>query len=207
MKRAGIWMLRAAALLGACLAALGAAQAQQAGKPLLLVASPDLQGLYTQTTLVAVPVGDKHLGFILNRATPYKLAALFPSHGPSAKVADPVYFGGPEMVDAIFAVVRRNPGAASLPLFDGVFVAGNSEIVDQIIEKTPNDARYFAGFVGWQPGELAKEIEAGWWYVADPDPGLFFRPDTSGLWEELVKRLGNGHAPQRGPALRSASLQ
>jgi putative transcriptional regulator len=161
----------------------------QTGKPILLVASPALQGLYSQATLIAVPAGNGHLGFIVNRATDVKLAALFPGHAPSAKVADPVYFGGPEMVDAIFAVVRRNPGANAAPLFGGLFIVSSRDAIDRVIEQSPNDARYFAGFVGWQAGELEKEIDAGYWYVADADPALFFRRDTSALWQELILRL------------------
>jgi putative AlgH/UPF0301 family transcriptional regulator len=118
-----------------------------------------------------------------------------------------VYYGGPEMPEAIFAVVPHNPGPRSLRLFGGLFVAGHSEVIDRIIEQTPNEARYFAGFVAWQPGELAQEIDRGWWYVTDPEPELFFRPDTSELWEELVKRLGNGHPPQRGPKFHGAELR
>lgn len=202
MKRT-LYSLATAGLL-----ALGAlaAQARDPGKPLLLVASPELQGPYRQTALVAVPLGDKHLGFILNRASEVKLATLFPDHAACAKVADPVYFGGPEMTEAIFAVVRRNPGPDALRLFGELFVVGNAEGIDRIIEQTPNDARYFAGFVGWQPGELAEEIAAGFWYVADPDPALFFRPDTSAMWQELVERLGNGHTPRPARGLQSASL-
>lgn len=39
-----------------------------------------------------------------------------------------------------------------------------------------------------QPGELAKEIDAGYWHVNDADAALFFRPDTGSLWEELIAR-------------------
>jgi putative transcriptional regulator len=171
--------------------AIGAAGAQDgAERPLLLVARPDLQGPYSHTAVLAVPTGEgQHVGFILNRATKLKLATLFPDHAPSAKVADPVYFGGPEMVGSIFAIVRRDPGAHSLHLFGDVFVTANANAVDQIIEKTPNDARYFAGFVGWQPGELDAELQKGYWYTDDADAALLFRKDTEGLWEELVKRL------------------
>jgi len=177
-------------IAGLLLAAACAARAQGPDRPLLLVAAPELQGLYSHTTLLVVPAaGGQHLGFILNRATDVKLATLFPDHPPSAKVADPVYFGGPEMVEAIFAIVRRDPGGPALHLFGELFVTGNAVAVDQIIEQTPNDARYFAGFVGWQPGELAKELEAGYWYAAEPDEKLLFRKDTAEMWEELVKRL------------------
>jgi putative transcriptional regulator len=181
------------------LAATGVAQAQSA-KPLMLVASPALQGLYSRTALIVVPAGEAHLGFIVNRATDLKLATLVPEHAPSAKVADPVYFGGPEMLEAIFAVVRRDPGAGGLRLFGDLYLVTGSDAVDRVIE------HYFAGFVGWQPGELAKEIEAGYWHVADADPALFFRRDTGRLWEELSKRLGNGHAPQRGRGFYSVGL-
>lgn len=179
-------------LLAACVA-----RAEDLQKPLLLVASPELQGAYSHTALLVFPIRGQHAGFILNRSTDVKLASVFPDHPPSAKVADPIYFGGPEMTDALFAVVRRNPGEASLRLSGELFVTADAETLDRVIEQTPNDARYFAGFVGWQPDELAKEIEAGFWYVATPDAALVFNKDTGAMWEELVERLGNGHAPRR----------
>jgi len=174
--------------------ALGA-QAADLGRPLLLVASPDLKGPYTHTALIVVPAGDKHIGFIINRATQTTMGKLFPDHGPSAKVVDPVFFGGPEASDAVFAMVRRNPGPASLRLFNDLYVTANAQNVDRIIETTPNDARYFVGFVGWQPGELAAEIEKGYWYVGSPDSSLIFQKDTGSMWEDLVRRMGHRATP------------
>ena len=192
-------------IAGLLIAAACTTSAQELDRPLLLVAAPDLQGLYNRTALLVVPAaGGQHVGFIINRATEVKLATLFPDHAPSAKVVDPLYFGGPEMLGAIFAVVRRDPGEPSVPLFGDVFVTASAQAVDRIIEQTPNEARYFLGFVGWQPGELAKEIEAGYWYVADPDAAVVFSTDVDALWEELVKRFGHQQAPAKG--LRNTSL-
>src|SRR2546425_10351361 len=179
MKKLWILIL----LVAAC-----AARAQGLDKPLLLVASPALQGLYSHTALIVFPMRGQHAGFILNRSTEVKLATLFPDHAPSAKVVDPIYFGGPEMAGSIFAVVRRDPGA-SLRLFGDLFVTANADAVDRIIESTPNDARYFAGFVGWQPEELANELAASYWYVIEPEAELLFRRDTEPLWDELIERL------------------
>jgi putative transcriptional regulator len=183
-------IVAAGVLALACAAGSFLAHAQEVSKPVLLVASPGLKGQFGQTTLVAVPVGERHFGLILNRVTGVKLSTLFPGHAPSEKVAEPVYFGGPVMNEAVLAVLRRNPGKAALPLFGDLFVTVSAEAIDRIIEETPNEARYFVGFVGWQAGELAAEIERGVWYVADPDAGLVFRQDTSGMWEELVARYG-----------------
>jgi putative transcriptional regulator len=176
-------------LLGAALAA----HAEDLGKPLLLVASPALQGPYSRTALLVFPMRGQHVGFILNRSTDVKLASVFPEHAPSAKVADPIFFGGPEMMDSLFAIVRKNPGSGAVEVQGDLFVTAEAETVDRIIEESPNDARYFAGFVGWRPGELAKEIESGYWYVEDFDAAQAFRDDTGKMWEELVERMGNGH--------------
>jgi putative transcriptional regulator len=178
-------------IAGLLIAAAGAAQSQDVDQPMVLVAQPGLKGPYARTALLAVPLANgQHVGFIINRATDVTLATLFPEHAPSAKVVDPVYFGGPEMMGSIFAVVPRDPGVPALHLFGDLFVAGNGAAVDRIIEQMPNDARYFTGFVGWQAGELAKELEAGYWYVTDPDAALVFSDETGAMWEELMKRVG-----------------
>lgn len=192
------WLARflGAALAGCLLA--GAAAAQSPGKALLLVASPSLQGPYRQTTLVAVQVGDTHLGFILNRSSGVKLSALFPGQGSAAASREEVYFGGPMQSESLFAMLRRDPGGPSLPLFGGLFVTGKADAIRKLIAKTPGDARFFAGFVGWSAGELEKEIGLGVWQVAVPDAELVFRQDTSGMWEELSRSLGNLPPPKRG---------
>jgi putative transcriptional regulator len=177
-------------LAGAGLLLARAANAQDLGKPVLLVAKPQLQGGYRGTTVIAVPTRDgKHVGFILNRATEVTMSTLFPEHAPSAKVVDPIYFGGPEALDAVFALVKGNPGTNSFHLFGEFYVTGEAVSVDRIIEQQPNEARFFVGFVGWQPGELAQEIQKGAWFVDSPDSSQLMRKDTGGMWEELVRKL------------------
>ena len=166
-------MKRILASLALFLAAF-AASAQDLDKPLLLVASPSLQGAYSHTALIVFPLRGQHAGFILNRSTDVKLGTVFPEHAPSAKVIEPIYFGGPEMMDSLFAMVRKNPGAGAVQVQGDLFVTAEAETVDRIIEQMPNDARYFAGFVGWRPGELAAEIEQGYWYVQDLDAAQCF---------------------------------
>jgi putative transcriptional regulator len=169
-----------------------AAAAEDLDRTLMLVAAPELEGAYRHTALIVVPVGeDRHLGFILNRASPFKLSAIFPAFPPAARVGAPVYYGGPEMADAIFAIVPRNPGTPSVRLFGDLYVTGDGESIDRIIEQRPDEARFFAGFVGWDAGELADEIEAGYWYVAEPDAAqVFSKEPGENVWTDLVKRVG-----------------
>jgi putative transcriptional regulator len=155
------------------------------------VAKPELRDqLFGATVLVVAPIGgDQHVGFIVNRPTKTTLGDLFPEHGPSQKVVDPVYLGGPLNSGLIFALVQRltNPGGNSFQIMPGLYAAFEAEVIDRIIETEPERARFVAGLVAWQSGELHSEIELGAWHVVDPEPSEVMRR-SDGLWEELVNR-------------------
>jgi putative transcriptional regulator len=166
----------------------GVAQAQD-DDAVILVAHPAFRDLeYRQTVLVAAPAPNGgHVGVILNRPTRRSLGSLFPEHEPSKKVIDPVYYGGPFSRGALVALVRTDaaPGAGSVMLMKNLYLAFRANTIDQVIETTPNEARYFVGYVGWRPGELKSEIDRGIWTVQGAELDMVFRKDTENLWEEL----------------------
>jgi putative transcriptional regulator len=174
------------------MAAPGVAQKTDDTGAITLVASPALNDPdYRHAVLIAVPVeGNRHVGIIINRPTQRSLASLFPEHEPSKQVRDPVFLGGPMLRRAIFAMVRtdHSPGGGSIQIMKHLYLATQGTVVDEIIEKTPNDARYFVGYVAWRPGELRQEIDRGLWHVLDADEEIVFRKDTDSLWEELLRR-------------------
>ena len=154
-------------------------QAADLSKTLILVAKPELKdALYGATVLVVTPLGgDEHIGFIVNRPSSQKLGT------------DALFVGGPVGTDVIFALVERSdsPGGKSLALMPGLYAAIDAGTVDEIIRTEAQHARLVAGFVAWQPGELADEIERGAWFVLSPEPSVVLR-QPQGLWEELVRR-------------------
>ena len=171
----------------------GVAQAQPQDDAILLVAHPAFRDVeYRQTVLIAAPAPNGgHVGVILNRPTKRSLGSLFPEHEPSKQVHDPVYLGGPMLRRAIFAMVRtdHNPGSGSIQVMKHLYLATQGTVVDEIIEKTPNDARYFVGYVAWRPGELRSEVDRGLWHVLDADEDMVFRKDSGdSMWEELLRR-------------------
>jgi putative transcriptional regulator len=184
--------MKRALLLATLLFAAAAVQAADLSKPLILVAAPELHDpVYGATVIVVAPLGDdEHIGFIVNRPSPLTLGKVFPEDGPSQKVHDPVYLGGPYEPGLVFALVERakSPGGKSLEVLPGLYAAADAATVDTIIRADAAAARYVAGFVAWQPGELAEEIERGVWYVLEPDARVALRKPTDGLWDELVRR-------------------
>src|SRR5438874_10002006 len=158
---------------------------------MILIAHPAFRDLeYRQTVLIAAPAPNGgHVGVILNRPTRRSLGSLFPEHEPSKKVLDPVFYGGPFSRGALVALVHAqdSPGAGSVLLMKDLFLAFRANTIDHVIETTPNEARYYVGYVGWRPGELKSEIDRGLWSVVDADVEMVFRKDTEGLWEELLQ--------------------
>jgi len=219
-----------AATFSLILAWSGAAGAQNAAPSaqqgadedtVFLVAHPAFRDAgYFHTVLIAAPLtGGGHIGVILNRPTNRSLVSFFPEHEPSKKVSEPVRYGGPFASGALVAVVKAetNPGAGTLPLMKNLFIAFRAATIDKVIEETPNDARYFVGYVGWRPGELKSEIDRGLWGVVPANPDTVFQKDMSGLWEELLAQTRRLRAQEerasplpfltllQTPSLRSSS--
>lgn len=182
---------------------------------MILVAHPGLREIdYRQTVLLAAPAPNGgHIGVILNRPTRSSLGSLFPDHGPSKKVLEPVYIGGPFSRGALVALVKTDstPGDGSVPVMKNLYMAFRANTIDQIIESRPNEARYYVGYVGWRPGELKGEIDRGLWSVLGADLEVVFRKDMDGLWEEMLlqtRRIraegGAGSEPPYAAALAGA---
>jgi putative transcriptional regulator len=189
----------------------GFASAQRQEEAIILIAHPAFRDLeYRQTVLIATPAPNGgHVGVILNRSTRRSLGSLFPEHEPSKKVVDPVYYGGPFSRGALVALVRADntPGAGSVAVMPNLFMTFRANTIDHVIETTPNEARYFVGYVGWRPGELRSEIDRGLWSVLDADVEMVFRKDTEGLWEELLQQTRRIRADGGGDAPDGASGQ
>ena len=175
---------------GLLLVAACAVRAHDLGAPMLLIAAPGTQGAYSRTALLVVPSAGGHAGFILNRARDVKLAAVLPGNPLSAKVVEPVRFGGPLGSKALYAMTRRDPGEGAKRIFGDVFMASGAATIERIVEEMPQDARFFAGVVVWLPDELEAQIASGEWLVTAPDTAVVFGRDLDAMWGRLVARLG-----------------
>jgi putative transcriptional regulator len=199
-----------AVLLFGFVSICSAALAQAQDDAILLVAHPAFRDLeYRQTVLLAAPAPNGgHVGVIINRPTRRSLESLFPEHEPSRKVVDPVFYGGPFSRGALVALVKSHdaPGPGTVLLMENLYLAFRANTIDQVIEATPNEARYFVGYVGWRPGELRGEIDRGLWSVLGADVDTVFRKDTDGLWEELLQQTKRIRADGNFPLDAESSL-
>ena len=166
-----------------------AAIAQQTG--MLLVAKPHLlDPNFTHTVMLVTQAADgAAFGVILNRPTPKSLARMLPDRPELARFTEPLYFGGPVETVGLFAVFRNptSPGEAFAAGSD-LWLALRPTTVEQLIHSPPKQLRFYIGYAGWAPGQLAREVERGDWWVLDVDPDVLFLEDTGNLWLDLMRR-------------------
>jgi putative AlgH/UPF0301 family transcriptional regulator len=65
---------------------------------------------------------------------------------------------------------------------------GETEL-SRVVSRFPERARFYAGLIAWDEGELQTEIDAGAWYVLEPDVELVIQGSTDTLWARLMERV------------------
>jgi len=179
----------AALLLGA--AALWLSQATRAEPDecvTVLVANRGFDdATYAHSVVVLQRGGSEEVGVIINRPSDYALANVLDAPA-AAKASDPLYSGGPFLPQQLIALIRdeKSPGEGSMQLVRGLYLSIGAAALERAVERSPGTARYYAGLVLWQPGELADELKRGLWLKLEVPLDTVFRRDATGLWDELL---------------------
>jgi putative transcriptional regulator len=186
-------MLRLLLALAALFGAANFATAQTGHSPngVFLVAVPELTdpNFAHSVVLVTQAPDGSTVGFIVNRPGRRSLAQILPENEVMKRFTEPLYIGGPVEATGLFAVFRAhdNPEGALRVLGDVSF-ALDPAVVEKLMHAPPERVRFFNGYAGWAPGQLALEMAQGGWYVLNADADSVFRSNTDKMWEELVRR-------------------
>lgn len=158
----------------------------------LLVATPVLgDPNFDRTVVLLLEHGEQGaLGVVLNRPSPTDVTVPFP--GWLAHVAAPpvVFTGGPVAPAAAIGLARTGLDAEA----DGwAPLLGRLGTVD--LSRDPDDLpvpvevlRVFAGYAGWEAGQLEGEIEAGAWFVVEARAEDAFSTAPARLWRTVLRR-------------------
>ncbi|MBE0621562.1 MAG: YqgE/AlgH family protein [Burkholderiales bacterium] len=170
---------------------MSSAQTVDTGNGVFLVASPALldPNFRRSVVLVTQAADGSSVGFIVNRPGQRSLAQILPEHEVLKRFTEPLYLGGPVETAGLFAVFRASvnpPGA--LRVIDDVSFALDPAVVERLLHAPPRRVRFFNGYAGWAPGQLAVELARGGWYLLNADANTVFRDDMDTLWEELLLR-------------------
>jgi putative transcriptional regulator len=161
----------------------------------LLVATPELVGPEFERTVILVLEHDPAagaLGVVLNRPLPVPVGAELPAWAASSVVAEPavVFSGGPVEDDSVLLVALAHPGEAPQelrPVTARVAVVPFTVPADEAYLWS-DGVRVFAGYAGWAPGQLEAEVDGGFWYVVDSQPGDLVDAEPAALWRTVLRR-------------------
>ena len=146
--------------------------------------------------ILDVPEPGGHLGLLLNKGTTVTLADLMPDWEKGREV--PVFCGGPVDMQRMFLIHSLGERLkGSYEILPGLYVGAD---VNAVIDYIENDGeidgklRFFLGYCGWSPGQLAGEIKRNSWAINNHREvaGLLEGQGTD-YWRKEVERLGEAY--------------
>jgi len=129
------------------------------------------------------------LGVVLNRALDITVAESVPPLGGLVGPDELLFEGGPVFPSTpVLLAEFAHPGLADILVFGAVgFLTGE---VSEDVQPGILRARVYAGYSGWGPAQLEREMEEGSWILepALEEDVFTAAPDT--LWSRVLERKG-----------------
>jgi putative transcriptional regulator len=129
-------------------------------------------------------------GVILNRPSGRRLSDLMPDQDLGLLSMVPVYLGGPVATDQLLLAAFRweeTPvGGAWTWRHDLTF-----ESAGEVVQEEGTILRVFAGYSGWSPGQLEKELGTNTWVPHAPDEHILEPDVVEVLWKGLLGTHGS----------------
>ena len=164
----------------------------------VLVSQPSLSDRFFSRSVVMLAEHgpDGSFGFIVNKPANIRLSKV------SAEFGDfdtDLYLGGPVHVNNLFYVHSKGELIkGSLKILDNVYWGGDLKEIRTLISSgkiTDKDIRFYAGYSGWEPKQLDREMKEKSWIVLDGLNSYVFGQRPTNLWKKIVLTLGEEYAP------------
>lgn len=163
----------------------------------LLVAAPGLLDPNFRRTVVYMIEHRARgsLGVVLNRPSDVPLQDVLPSWAPLSSQPQAVFVGGPvdPKTALCLAALRAGQDASAVPGL--ATVAGPVALVDldgdpEALAPRVRGLRVFAGYAGWDAGQLDGEVARGDWVVVPGLPDDVLSGHDANLWARVLRRQG-----------------
>jgi putative transcriptional regulator len=155
----------------------------------LLVASPRLgdPNFFRTVVLLVRHNEEGAFGVVLNRPSDTQLSEVWGNVSQTPCKTDALIHHGGPCPGPLMAVHREEFLAESEVLPNLYFAAGKDKL-EHLALKPTEAARFYAGYAGWQAGQLEAEIKEGAWFTAPASLEEAFWPSDD-LWDRVCRQL------------------
>lgn len=165
----------------------------------LLISEPLMDDKYFSRSSILVldePEDGGHFGLILNKPTEITLNDLMPDWEAGKRI--PVYCGGPVDLQRMFLLHTLGKELGSeTEVLPGIYVGADLDKIIEFIERggePEGNLRFFLGYCGWSPGQLAGELNNKVWAVNSlPQCENLLRGEGIDYWSREVRDLGEDY--------------
>ena len=162
----------------------------------LLIASPALiDPNFARTVVLITEHGDEGaMGVVLNRPSEIEVADVAPELAEVVVEGEPVFVGGPVQPQALVVLAEFNDSRAAAWVIaeDVGFVSADTDYAE--LPEVVRRGRVYAGYSGWDAGQLESELAEEAWIVEPPMPAELFPDDPLALWQDVLARKGGQFA-------------
>ena len=161
---------------------------------LLLAGTGLSDGVFDQTVVLVLDAdAGGALGVILNRYSAIDLEGALPGWAPVASYPRVLFDGGPVSPEGAICIASPASDDEEPPGWRRLFGRIGLLHLDTPLEIATGayaDLRIFAGYAGWAPGQLERELDLGAWHVAASRYADVFDADPLTLWRRILRRQG-----------------
>jgi putative transcriptional regulator len=162
-----------------------------------LVAAPGLRDPNFRRTVVLIIEhrSSGTLGVVLNRPSDVPVREVLPTWAIHTAVPQSLYVGGPMEQQAALCVAALPAGVDPATTEGMISVRGSLALVNldtdpDVMVPRLRGLRVFAGYAGWDQGQLADEVDRGDWVVVPALPDDVLAPADTDLWSRTLRRQG-----------------
>jgi putative transcriptional regulator len=161
----------------------------------LLVASVTVSdGVFDSSVILLLDADESGtVGVVLNRISPIDLSSVLPTWSDEVSTPQVLFDGGPvSQQGAVCLAELHDPSAEPLGWRRVIGTLGllNLEVPPQESSQAFANLRVFAGYAGWDAGQLEDELEFGMWHLVPSTPEDPFDPVPETLWRRVLRRQG-----------------
>ena len=132
------------------------------------------------------------VGLVLNRPLENPAVEILPQLQELGLDSYNLYLGGPVRLNSLRLLVQAEAGLDDYyrvvgNIFQVTDLRGVQNLLKQ--EKGQFRIRLYAGYAGWFPGQLERELLRGGWHLYRSDTSLVFTDDPASLWERLIEQM------------------